>query len=300
LFLMAIAFHLAYPTLELKPAYDRYENTIFWILLGLQVFLWANIVIDFFIQRIIQEKTTTENYHQFLLTSGPVRIIIQILTAIIVIIIVLDMLGVNVTGLLAGLGVGGIALALAVQNILKDLLSALSIALDKPFVEGDFIVIGDKMGTVERVGLQTTRLRALSGEQLVINNGDILSSRVQNYKRMQNRRLEVRFTLVYQTPKHLVEKVPGIIKEVITPIPKTTVERTHFKDFGESGLIFEYVYWVIDPDFNLYMDIQQQINLALMERFEAEGIGFATPMRTIQILHDTPAGIEEMTSPENK
>lgn len=198
-----------------------------------------------------------------------------------VILLSLDNLGVNITALVAGLGVGGIAVALALQTILGDLFSSLSIALDKPFVVGDFLVVNDLMGSVEYVGLKTTRLRSLSGEQLVFSNSDLLKSRIRNFGRMFERRVPFNLGVTYQTPRDKLKLIPQIIREGIEQQAKTRFDRSNFKEFGNSALVFETVYYVLGPDYNEYMNIQEAINLHIHERFEAEGIEFAYPTQTL-------------------
>jgi small-conductance mechanosensitive channel len=199
----------------------------------------------------------------------------------VVLLLVLDNMGINITALVAGLGVGGIAVALAVQSILGDLFASLSIVLDKPFVVGDFLIIDDYMGSVEHVGLKTTRLRSLTGEQLVLSNTDLLSSRIRNYGRMQERRALFTLGVTYQTPRDKLRQIPEIIREAIEASEKTRFDRSHFKSYGAYSLDFETVYYVLEPDYALYMDIQQAVNLAIHERFEAEGIEFAFPTQTL-------------------
>jgi small-conductance mechanosensitive channel len=195
--------------------------------------------------------------------------------------LILDNLGIDITALVAGLGVGGIAVALAVQNILGDLFASLSIVLDKPFAVGDFIIIDDYLGSVEHVGLKTTRLRSLSGEQLVMSNADLLSSRIRNYGRMYERRIVFSLGVTYQTPRDKLKKIPGIIRDAVEAQDQTRFDRSHFKGYGSFSLDFETVYHVLQPDYNLYMDIQQAVNFAIHERFEAEGIEFAYPTQTL-------------------
>jgi small-conductance mechanosensitive channel len=190
-------------------------------------------------------------------------------------------LGVNITALVAGLGVGGIAVALAVQTILGDLFASLSIVLDKPFVVGDFLVVDDMLGAVEYVGLKTTRIRSLSGEQLVFSNSDLLSSRIRNYGRMFERRVSFDVGVTYQTPRDKLIKIPVIIRDAVEGQDKTRFDRSHFKAYGDFALVFESVYYVLGPDYNEYMDIQQAINLHLHECFEQEGIEFAYPTQTV-------------------
>lgn len=209
--------------------------------------------------------------------AGVLRFVAVAAVAVLVLLVALDNMGVAITPMLTGLGIGGIAVALAVQNILSDLFGSLTIILDKPFVVGDFIVVGDHMGTVERIGIKTTRVRALSGEQLVFANSDLLASRVQNFQRMRERRVEFRFGVAGDTPRRLAASIPAVVEHEIRALEGVRFERAHFKGFGEYSLDFEVVYHILDRDFARYMDTQQAINLAIMDRFEHMGVEFATP-----------------------
>jgi small-conductance mechanosensitive channel len=199
---------------------------------------------------------------------------------------ILQTIGINITALIAGLGVGGVAIALAVQNILGDVFASLSIVLDRPFEIGDFIVVGDHKGTIEKIGLKTTRVRSLSGEQLIFPNSDLLQSRIQNYKRMSERRISFTLQVTYQTPPKLLREIPDLVRKIVQIQTGVRWERTHFSSFSESALQIETVYWVLSPDYNTYMDIQQNINLSLLETFEERGIQFAHPTRTLVIKED--------------
>lgn len=212
--------------------------------------------------------------------TGIARWIIWVLA----IIFMLDNLGVNISTFVAGIGIGGIAVAMASQAILGDAFSALSIFLDKPFEIGDFIILdGDYLGTVEHIGIKTTRIRSLSGEQLVFSNSDLTKSRIKNYKRMQTRRIAFQIGVVYQTPVEKVKRIPQIVKEIITNIKDVRLDRVHFQSFGDFSLMYEIVYYVNSADYNIYMDKQQEINFALMEEFEREGISFAYPTQTLYL-----------------
>ncbi len=219
----------------------------------------------------------------FLSTLGLFKLTIRTAVWGIVFLLVLDNFGVDITALIAGLGVGGIAVALAVQNILGDLIASLSIILDKPFEVGDFIIVDDLLGTVEHIGIKTTRVRSLSGEQLVFANSDLLSSRVRNFKRMYERRIVFKIGVTYQTPSEKLKIIPDMIKAALERHEEVRFDRSHFQGFGDFSLNFETVYYVLKPDYNLYMDIQQAINLELYEKFEAEGIEFAYPTQTLFI-----------------
>lgn len=201
----------------------------------------------------------------------------------IVVLMMLDNLGVDVTALVASLGIGGVAVALALQNVLGDLFASLAIALDKPVVIGDFIIVGDVMGTVERIGLKTTHLRSLSGELVVLANGDLLASRIRNYKRMFERRVVFGFGVTYGTPPADLARIPELLRDIVARQHLARFDRAHLATFGASALEFEVVYYVRDPDYNRYMDTQQAINLELIEALQAAGVEFAFPTQTIHL-----------------
>jgi small-conductance mechanosensitive channel len=169
------------------------------------------------------------------------------------------------------------------QTILGDLFSSLSIVLDKPFVIGDFLIVDEMLGTVEYVGLKTTRLRSLSGEQLVFSNSDLLNSRIRNFGRMYERRVPFTIGVTYQTPLAKLEIIPQIIRDAINAQNNTRMDRSNFKSHGDFALLFESVYYVKVPDYNEYMNIQEAINLYIHKRFEEEGIDFAYPTQTLYL-----------------
>ena len=193
----------------------------------------------------------------------------------------LDNLGLRISTVIAGLGIGGVAIALASQAILKDLFSYFSILMDRPFEVGDFLILGEYLGTVEHIGIKTTRLRSLSGEQIVISNTDLTDSRVRNYKRMGKRRVLFRLGVTYQTKLEQLKEIPTVIKAVIEKIEETAFDRAHFASYGDFSLIIETVYYVLDRDYNKYMNIQQEINFAINEEFAKRGIEFAYPTQTL-------------------
>lgn len=192
-------------------------------------------------------------------------------------------IGADITPLIAGLGIGGIAIAFAAQAILEDIFSFVTIFFDRPFEIDDFIIVDDLMGTVEHVGIKTTRVRSINGEQLIFSNKDLTNSRVRNYKRMENRRVLFSFGVTYGTPLEKLKEIPLLVKSIIEGVEGTKFDRAHFKEFGDSSLNFEIVYYVLNQEFSFYMDIQQKINFAIKEEFEKRGIEFAFPTRTLYI-----------------
>jgi small-conductance mechanosensitive channel len=206
---------------------------------------------------------------------------LRVLLWTVVLMTVLANLGVNITALVASLGVGGVAVALAAQSILSDLFASVSIAVDKPFEVGDFIVLSDVSGVVEHVGIKSTRIRAVGGEQVVMSNTDLLKRTISNYKRLAQRRVVLSFGLACDTPADAVQAVPDMVKSLITQSPHLRCDRVHFKRIGEGSLDFEVVYTVLTPDFILHMDEQQRINLALMRSLAGKGIEFAFPLARV-------------------
>lgn len=194
--------------------------------------------------------------------------------------LILSNLGYNINTLIAGVGVGGIAIAFALQNILADVFASFSIHFDKPFETGDFIETGTDSGTVKSIGIKSTRLTTPKGDELVISNRELTESRVHNYKKMEKRRITFTLGVEYGTPAEKLRKIPKIMKDIINGL-KLEVERVHFKEFGSSELKFEIVYYLPSNDYMVYMDKQQEINLKIKEAFDKEKISFAFPTQTI-------------------
>lgn len=265
--------------LDLPEKHQSLLGSLTAVAFFLQVGLWASSLLSSWLQRS-RERAAASNVGAATSLSA-LGFIGSVLLWAIVLLVALDNLGVNITALVAGLGIGGVAVALAVQNILGDLFASLSIIVDKPFVIGDFIIVENYMGTVEYVGLKTTRIRSLDGEQIIFSNGDLLKTRIRNYKRMHERRVVFTFNLAYETAIDQLESVPGVVRKLVEAQKQTRFERSHFLKFAEASLAFETVYWMLDPDFNLYMDTQQTINLQLMREFGAEGIRFAVPRQNL-------------------
>jgi len=269
---------------------ERAESIVHAVLvlgLLLQTAFWATALVNYALSRY--RKSVEDEDPGAATAMGALSFLSRLAVWAVITLIALDTLGIDITALVAGLGVGGIAVALAVQNVLGDLFGSLAIILDKPFVVGDFIIVGDSMGTVEHVGLKTTRVRSLSGEQLVIANSDLLSSRIRNYKRMQERRIVFQVGVVYGTPSEKLARIPEIIRNAIETRDNTRFDRSHFSTFGGSALNYETVYFMTVPDYNAYMDTQQAINLELYERFEEEGVEFAYPTQTLFVRNEGAA-----------
>ncbi|WP_051359736.1 mechanosensitive ion channel family protein [Adhaeribacter aquaticus] len=212
---------------------------------------------------------------------GGIMLIINIIVWGIGLLFLFDNLGYDVTAIIAGLGIGGIAIALAAQNILGDLFNYFVIFFDRPIETGDFIVVDEKNGIVDYIGIKTTRVKTLSGEQLVFSNSDLMNSRIHNFKRMEQRRIVFKLGVTYQTSLDNIKRIPQIIKSVIEEQSPVRFDRSHFQAYGDSSLDFETVYFILDPEYNKYMDIQQAINIRIFEEFEKSGVDFAYPTRTL-------------------
>ncbi|MFH0971617.1 MAG: mechanosensitive ion channel family protein [Candidatus Micrarchaeota archaeon] len=208
---------------------------------------------------------------------------VQVIIWAVGILVILDNLGIDVTALIAGLGIGGLAIAIASQAILADILAALSIYFDKPFRTGDFIIVGSDMGVVKRIGLKTTRIETLQGQELIMSNQELTNSRVNNYKRMKKRRIVFQFGVVYGTPVAKLKKIPLNVRKIIDGVKDCKADRVHFKAFGNFSLDYECVYYLDSADYNRYMDSQQEINLKIAEAFESEKIEFAFPTQTVYV-----------------
>ncbi|MBM3284975.1 MAG: mechanosensitive ion channel family protein [Candidatus Aminicenantes bacterium] len=285
-FLFIVSVYLGSRFLDLSAQVKLVIGKLVTLCLIAQGVFWGGGILDYFLDRH-RRKKKEEGDTASLMTFAALGFMARLVLWSIAVLLALDNLGIRVTALVAGLGVGGIAVALAVQNILGDLFASMSIVLDKPFVIGDFIIVDNFMGNVEHIGLKTTRIRSLSGEQIIFANSDLLKSRIKNYKRMEERRAVFSVGVVYQTPHEKLADIPRMIREIIEAQELARFDRSHFKEFGDSALIFENVYYVKKPDFASYIDTQQAINLALCRRFQEEGIEFAYPTRTIFISQES-------------
>lgn len=278
--LLLAALLIAVDFLDLPPKWASRIDHLWFLLIGFQIAIWINHAVTLWTyDRLSGTGPTAHNPVFTTVMAWGMRVMLWS----VLLLAVLANMGVNITAFVASLGVGGVAVALAVQNILSDLFASLAIGLDKPFENGDFIVFGDIAGSVERIGLKTTRLRALSGEQIVCSNTELLKTTIHNYKRMAERRIQFNFRVTYQTPPETLRRIPEIVKSAVVAAGRTRFDRAHFKGFGESALEFEVVYFVTDPDYNLYMDIQQSINLAMVTELGNLGVQFGVPVRTVRL-----------------
>jgi len=245
----------------------------------LQVSAWANVAVRALVQRKIQQ--TIEQDPAAATTVAAIGFLVRVILWFILILVALSNLGIQIGPLLAGLGVGGVAVALALQNILGDLFASLSIVLDKPFVIGDTIIVGESTGTVEYVGLKTTRLRSVTGEQIVISNSDLLRSRIRNMKRMHERRVQFDLAVPQRTANGVLARVPVLIRQCVEAQPLLRFDRSHLRDFANYACNFETVCWVRSADYELFAKAQNGLNLELHRRLAEEGIELARPVQTV-------------------
>jgi small-conductance mechanosensitive channel len=275
LFLLVLAIYAGAFFVTLPSAVERVITSALVIALFLQGALWASHVVAGWIAWYAESKARQNRAIANAL--GLIQLFARVVVWSIALLLILNNLGFDVTALVAGLGIGGIAIALAAQNILGDLFASLAIVLDQPFVVGDFVVLDDKAGTVERIGIKTTRIRSLSGEQLVVANADLLASRIHNFERMAERRATFTIRVGYGAPADKVEKLAATLRTIVEAQERVRFDRAHFARFDDFGLVYEVVYWVLSAEFNVYMEIQQRINLAIYRELQHEGLALAHP-----------------------
>ena len=296
-FLLMLAIAAALRWVVLPVAVERNVGRLLTFVVLLQIGVWANTAIGSWLKRHLDRRRTLADIGS-VTTISAASYAARALVWGVVFILVLDNLGFKITTLITGLGIGGIAIALAVQSILGDLFGALAIVLDKPFVVGDAINVNGQLdGTVEHIGLKTTRIRSITGEQIIISNTELLKSNIRNYKRLYERRVVFRIDVTYDTPPDVVARIPGMLREIVTAQKPIRFDRSHFASYTDSALRFETVYYVLDPDYTRYMDIQQAANLEILRRCGAENIRFAFPTRTVDWQGGAPRVETEMLAP---
>jgi small-conductance mechanosensitive channel len=281
IFLWIVAVWFASSFLALPSRIERILHITRVFAFWFQVGVWGMAAVRYAIERRGRRPGVGPDP----VVSGSINIIVFIagLTIwMLAFLLALDNLGVQIKPLLAGLGIGGVAVALAVQSVLGDVLASMSIALDKPFGIGDSLSVDDLQGTVEHIGVKSTRLRSVSGEQIIMSNADVLKSRVRNYGRMRERRAAFRLNVTYNTTAEKLRAIPQAVREEIETQPNTRFDRCHFLAFGDWALQFEVVYYVTVSDYKTYADLQQTINLGILERFEALGVEIAFVTHALQ------------------
>ncbi|GAF83081.1 unnamed protein product, partial [marine sediment metagenome] len=274
-----------YVALQFTEAFVFLEKTTFYALITVATYYTLKIAqrfVDYSSEKIIEKRREEEKTADVSLIKTLTKIF-KALLGVVAVLLIISNLGYDITALLAGLGIGGIAIALALQNILEDIFSSFSIYFDKPFVIGDFIIVGDDLGVVKKIGIKTTRIQHLKGHELIISNKELMSTRINNYGKMEKRRISFKFGVKYETTVEKLEKIPGIVRDVIESIDLTEFSRTHFSEFGDFNLVYEVVYFVETSDYGKYMDIQQAINLGILKKLQKESIEFAYPTQTVHL-----------------
>lgn len=279
LLLFALSLLVALKAVQLPERWEATMSHGWFIALAFQVALWMDTAV-----RIWMESLTHDGKARNPVTTTIIGIMVRIVVWTMMLLSILANLGVDITAMVASLGVGGIAIALAVQTLLSDIFASLSIGIDKPFEIGDFVVFGEVAGNIEHIGLKTTRIRSLSGEQVVCANADLLKQILHNYKRMNTRRIVFKFGITYNTPSDKVREVSALVKRIIDGVENANFDRAHFLAFDDSQLTFEVVYIMQVSDYNAYMDAQQEINLQLLDGIREMGLQFAFPTRSVEFV----------------
>jgi len=287
-FLIVISLFIGMLTLTVPAPVHRVAEKILLIAICWQAGIWATAAALAWLASGRHGAATSESSRAG--TMGVVSIIIRIAIWSVVMLLTLDNLGINITTLVAGLGIGGIAVALAVQNVLGDLLASLSIALDKPFEVGDLLLLDEFQGKVEQIGIKSTRLRSVTGEQIILANADLLKSRLRNFGRMSERRMVFSVGVAYETPLDKLEQVPGLLRSIIEAQPITRFDRCQLLRFGDSSIDFETTYYVLSSRMADSLDMQHSINMAVLKAFAAAGISFAYPTRRVLMAQPVETG----------
>jgi small-conductance mechanosensitive channel len=286
--LLAIGLNVGTLIGDLPPNVERIVHAIMVTAVLAQFALWLNRSVSFFLDRYFRRTLDEDAARATTITF--LGVLVRLALWVVLVLVALDNFGVNVTALVAGLGIGGIAVALATQSILGDVFASLSIVLDKPFVVGDFIVVDQLSGRVEHIGLKTTRVRSTSGEEIIFANGELLKNRIRNYRGSYERRVVFTVAVSNQTPHPRLARIPVLIRDLVQEQDRVRFVRAHFAKLADSSLIFEAVYDVLSGDENVFMDVQQAINLGLLARFQREGIEFAAPAHALEVRETAVVG----------
>lgn len=279
--LFAFAIYFATWLLVLKPNMHALTGKLAIMFAAIQIALWGQLILQHLIQKHLEDEHSKDA--TVATAFGLLNFALRVVLFTTVGLIVLSNFGVDITALITGLGIGGVAVALALQNVLGDLFASLTIVLDKPFVVGDFVTVGDITGTIEKVGIKTTRVRSLSGEEVIFSNNDILQSRIRNLQRLTQRRVVLTLGVTYGTKKSQLTAINNMVKKSIEAEPQVRFDRVFFVNFGQSSLDIEAVYWVLTPDHTAFLEAQQNINFRILEGLEEMHVSFAFPTRQIFI-----------------
>lgn len=278
--LIYLSFYFAIKFLEIGNFAEKLFDALFWIFILLQAIKSGQILINYLTHKFLAKD---DEDHESEMAISAINLIAKILLWSFALLTLLSNLGVNITSLVAGLGIGGLAVAFALQNILGDLFASFTIYFDKPFKVGDFIVVKDRSGVVEKIGIKTTRIKALQGEEIVMSNADLTDAVVQNFKKLEERRHAFEIGVIYKTSQEKIEMIPDIIKNIINEIDGLRFDRSHFKTFGDSALIYETVYFAETADYNEFMNMHQKMNFEIKRIFDEQEIEMAFPTQTVYL-----------------
>lgn len=281
-FYVLLSCYIALQFLVIPSLVGKIASYVMLVAAGYYIAKGVSCAINHGVEEQIQKRQKEDVHHSGSMLKV-LGIILKVTVWSVVLLMVLSNMGVEITPLIASMGIGGIAVALAVQSILGDLFGAFIIYFDKPFKEGDFIIIGQDMGVVKHIGIKSTRIQALQGQELVMSNTELINSRINNYKQMEKRRIAFSFGVKYDTGMNKLKKIKGIVTKIFSSVDGVVLDRVHFKDFGDFSLNYEVVYYVDSSDYTVYMDVQEEINLKLYDAFEKARIAFAFPTQTIEL-----------------
>ncbi len=276
--IVAVSCYVAGHYLMFGKRVDRVLNIGLAVAFSIQFAIWLQTFIALSLDEWRVRHNDKRNHASM---AATIRFVSRLIIWTLVSLFIASNLGLRLDAVITGLGIGGVAAALAVQSVLGDLFASLSIYFDRPFEIGDFVIVDEYLGVVEQVGLRSTRVRALSGEQVVFPNADLSRSRIRNYGRMFERRIVFKLGVTYQTHPSKLEAIPGIVRTAVEAQKNARFDRCHFFQYGDFSLNYEIVYFVLSPDYNTYMDIQQAVNLQIFRDFAAQNIDFAYPTQTL-------------------
>ena len=288
IFILIVAINIGCQLVQVDNSFNEILNHIFVLALFWQITKWVILITNIIFTRYKKIKEINDDMHGVTAING-LTAISKFVIWLIFLMLAMDNIGVDITALVAGLGIGGLAIALAAQSILGDLFASLTIMIDKPIAIGDYVVVDNFMGNVKSIGIKSTKLESLTGEEIIISNSDLLNSRLRNYhqSRMKKRRSTMTIGVVYETDFKKLQRVQEILKEIVKSNPKTEYIRAIFTNFGDFSLDFELTYNVLSPDYETLTEINHEIRLKIFETFEKEKLEFAYPTRTIHISKDS-------------
>lgn len=281
-FYLFLSFYFALQYLTFSAFVKKVIDAILLIWIVYQIVYAIHIFFDFIIRRKLVKDSVKEGKH----TAEVLSMVARITLWVVGFLFVLSNMGVQITSLLAGLGIGGIAVAFAMQSILSDIFSSFAIYFDKPFKVGDWIMIGTDEGTVEKIGIKTTRIKSVNGEQLIISNKELTSARVQNYEGITERRVLLNLNIGYETKPDVLRKIPLLLKEAIESTGKARFWRAYLKKFADSSLAFEIVYYSKEGKYPAYAEVQNEVNSVILEKMQKEKIHIPYPINIVEITNN--------------